>query len=149
MYIVSSLPFILCCKVAVIRGVFHQKAGSVIIPIGVLKNHPVALYNTVGKGQRVRESLIWMKSSYHVVSASQKPSLYPQGQQLNKCLYGICVPVLCRNLLQYCTSNTLANVFLIDFRCFRAFFILKTFFFFFLNTKNTVLAVSTLEVLQY
>lgn len=36
---VSSLPFFPRCKVAVIRGVFHQKAGSVIIPIGALKKH--------------------------------------------------------------------------------------------------------------
>lgn len=44
---VSSLPFFSRCKVEVIRGVFHQKAGGVIIPIGVLKNHPVALYGVM------------------------------------------------------------------------------------------------------
>lgn len=36
---VSTLPFFPYCKVVIIRGVFHQKAGDVIIPIGVLKNH--------------------------------------------------------------------------------------------------------------
>lgn len=35
---VSSLPFFSDCKVAVIRGVFHQKASRVIIPIGAEKS---------------------------------------------------------------------------------------------------------------
>lgn len=49
---VSSLPFFSRCKVVVIKGVFHQKAGGVIIPIGVLKNHPVALYSVMQSRKR-------------------------------------------------------------------------------------------------
>ena len=48
-------PFSSHCKVVVIRGVFHQKAGSVIIPIGVLKNHPVTLYNVMQSREKDRE----------------------------------------------------------------------------------------------
>lgn len=102
---VSSLPFFSRCKVAVIRGVFHQKAGSVIIPIGVLKNHPVALYNVMQSRKRTgsaREAYL-NKKLLSCCFRLSKPSPYPQGQQLNKCLYGGCLPVLCRNLVQLCT----------------------------------------------
>ena len=99
---VSSLPFFSCCKVAVIRGVFHQEAGSVIIPIGVLKNHPVTLYNVMQSRKRTgseREAYLNEKLLSCCFRLS-KPSPYPQGQQLNKCLYGGCLPFSCRNLVQ-------------------------------------------------
>lgn len=89
-------------------GVFHQKAGSVIIPIGVLKNHPVALYNAMWRRERTAserggESYLneeLLSCCFHL----SKPSPHPQGQQQNKCLYGMRLPVLPANIPQRCNA---------------------------------------------